>query len=379
MIDRNYVEKNYKAVKKTLKTRGYDLRPDLVRMHREVKRLDREIQEVNRKINTIGGNEELKANLKKLKAEYTIAVQQCDDAWLKVPNLIHPTVPIGTDADQNKELKRVGQAYANDLDYMTFGNTHGIDTNLGTTLTGPRFTVYKGDVATLHRKLLNAALDFYIETGYEYTYVPNLVNQACMTGTGQYPKFKEELYKTDDFYLIPTGEVPLTNLYRETTLTGTPDIKLVTNTPCFRREAGAAGRDTRGIIRQHQFEKVELVRICHPDLGNACLTNMLETVCTFVDKLGITYRVVELCTGDIGFAGHKAYDVEVWFPGEERWREIATITWCHDFQARRMKTFVRNKQTKQLVHTLNGTGLAVGRVMACMLETHGVEVFKMKI
>ena len=256
---------------------------------------------------------------------------------------------------------------------MAIGEKFGLDTETGVELAHARFTVMKGEVAKLHRKLTNLALDFYGNLGYEEHYVPNLVNQETIYGTGQYPKFKEELFTTTGerpLFLIPTGEVPLTNTVKDKMLTETTVTQnLMTHTPCFRKEAGAYGRDTKGIIRQHQFEKVELVKICLAEEGINAFNQMVEDVKNFVAQFGIPFRIIELCAGDIGFAGHKAYDFEIWFANQQKFREIATITWCTDFQARRMNTRVKRKDgKKELVHTLNGTGLAVGRVLAAILE-----------
>jgi seryl-tRNA synthetase len=219
------------------------------------------------------------------------------------------------------------------------------------------------------------ALDFYGKMGYDEYYLPNLVNKETIYGTGQYPKFKNELFTTfgnQELFLIPTGEVPLTNIFKNKLINElNVEKRLMTHTPCFRKEAGAYGKDTKGIIRQHQFEKVELVRTCLPENGLDTLNEMMENINDFVKFLNIPYRIIELCAGDIGFAGHKGYDFELWFPAEGKFREIASVTWCHEFQARRMKTKVKRKNgNKDFIHTLNGTGLAAGRVLAAILENN---------
>ena len=246
-----------------------------------------------------------------------------------------------------------------------------IDTETGTMLAGARFAILKGEVAKTQRKLINAAMDHYDELGYEEMYVPHIVLPEIMYGTGQYPKFKDDLFLVDKNYLIPTGEVPLTNIYNNQILKIDDlknPIKLMTKTPCFRKEVGAAGRDTKGIMRQHQFEKVEVVKICHPDKAENEFYLMLQDIEDFVVQLGIKYRIVELCSGDIGFAGHKAFDIELFFREENRFREIASITWCGDFQARRMNTRFKEDGKTKLVHTMNGTGLAVGRIIEALVQ-----------
>lgn len=249
----------------------------------------------------------------------------------------------------------------------------------GVKLAGSRFIVFKDNVARSHRYLLNSALDYFADLGYIEHYVPNLVKRDILQGTGQYPKFADDVYRivNEDLYLIPTGEVPLTNLYKNH-LFKTPeecDVKLMTHTPCFRKEIGNYGKDNKDILRLHQFEKVELVRITTPEKGFDVFNQFVDDIVSYIKTFKIPFRVVELCSGDIGFSGHKAVDIEMWFPSEQKYREIASITWCSDFQARRMKTRYKTKTGKnELVHTMNGTGLAVGRLLAAIIE-HEIEVF----
>ena len=331
-------------------------------------------------VNRNQGTPELKARLKALQARIEALDTQVAAIMLTLPNCAHPDTPDGMDAEHNREVfrKEPPQGHGGQHNHADFGKKVGWHPDVAAQLTGARFHVWGPGTARLGRKLMNLAMDHFAQAhGYEEHAVPVIVHQKALEGTGQWPKFKDDLFalKTDQpWYLIPTGEVPLTNIVAGTTL-NTKDhptgiVKMMTTTPCFRQEAGAAGRDTRGLLRQHQFEKLELVNVCAPNHGQDALGGMLNEVRTFLDMLPIGYRVVELCAGDMGFAGHRAYDIEAWFPGTQTWREIATLTWCHDFQARRMKTFWRDKEGKRaLAHTLNGTGLALGRVCAALAET----------
>lgn len=379
MLDIKEIEKNFETIKNNLNRRGYVLNETLLEKYKGIKNFNVQIEEINRVLNAGKGTAELKDELAQIKIKKNALEQEYWEEFDMIPNVLCETVPDGEGAQDNVEIKVVGEKIVTQQDYMTIAKKHGLNVEAGVELAHARFNVMNGDVAKLHRKLINKALDMYEQMGYEYHYVPNMVNEKTMFGTGQYPKFKDDLFKTEDgLFLIPTGEVPLTNLVGQKILPeNTVERKLVTHTPCFRKEVGAYGKDTKGIIRQHQFEKVELVRICLPENGLKNFNEMVENVTNFVETLGLTYRIIELCAKDIGFAGHKAYDFEVWFPKEQAWREIATITWCHDFQARRMNAKVKRKDgKKELVHTLNGTGLAVGRVMACLIETHGENAFK---
>jgi seryl-tRNA synthetase len=360
-----------------LAKRGYTIPVELHDLLEQQKVLRMDIEKIQAKINRHEHNEDDKAHLKENKVGLEKLQERIDAITHLIPNLLHETVPPGKGEQDNvvlaeyfTENKKQHQEH-----HTTLGKPLGLDTETGVELAHARFTVMRGEVAVLHRKLINMALDFYAQVGYEEFYLPLLVNQETIFGTGQYPKFKEELFTTEGntkLFLVPTGEVPLTNVFHNKLLP--PDQaeqQVITHTPCFRKEAGAYGKDTKGIIRQHQFEKVELVRTCLPENGLANFEAMVNHVVEFVKQFKIPFRVIELCAGDIGFAGHKAYDIEIWFPTENKYREIATITWCHDFQARRMNAKVKHKDgKKELLHTLNGTGLAVGRVLAAILENY---------
>ncbi len=309
-----------------------------------------------------------------------------------VPNTPHSSVPVGQSEADNLEVRKVGNIPQFDFvakDHVDLGERLGLDFDTAVKISGARFSVLKGPLARLHRALAQFMLDTHSEQhGYTETYVPYLVNAASMRGTGQLPKFEEDLFKVGfgspvqslseaasghgSFYLIPTAEVPLTNMVRDeiVPLDNLP-LKFVAHTPCFRSEAGSYGRDTRGMIRQHQFDKVELVQMVHPDESYAALEQLLGHAETILKKLNLPYRVVKLCTGDMGFSAALTYDIEVWLPAQNTYREISSCSNFEAFQARRMQARFRNAQGKpELLHTLNGSGLAVGRTLVAVLENY---------
>lgn len=299
---------------------------------------------------------------------------------LGIPNLPDDSVPMGADESDNVEIRRWGTPRAFDFaikDHSDIGEGLGLlDFEMAAKLTGSRFSVLKGQLARLNRALVQFMLDTHTSKGYTEMYVPYIVNSDSLIGTGQLPKFEEDLFKLRgerDYYLIPTSEVPLTNSVRDVIL-GDEDlpIKLTAHTPCFRSEAGSAGRDTRGLIRQHQFEKVEMVQIVHPDKSMQALEEMAAQAESILQALELPYRVIVLCGGDMGFSAVKTYDIEVWLPSQDTYREISSCSNCGDFQARRMQARFKTKQSKktELVHTLNGSGLAVGRTLLAILENH---------
>ena len=306
-----------------------------------------------------------------------------------VPNLPHDSVPLGADESANVEVRRWGQPRAFDFavkDHVDLGAPLGLDFDMGTKLSGARFTVMKGAIARLHRALSAFMLDVQTgEHGYTECYVPYIVNADSLKGTGQLPKFEGDLFAAQkggqdaepvpdhaQLYLIPTSEVPLTNFVRDVVLSEAElPLKLTAHTPCFRSEAGSYGRDTRGMIRQHQFDKVEMVQIVHPEKSYEALEAMVGHAEAVLQKLGLPYRVVNLCTGDMGFGAAKTYDLEVWLPAQNTYREISSVSNCEAFQARRMQARFKNAQGKnELVHTLNGSGLAVGRTLVAVLENY---------
>ena len=306
-----------------------------------------------------------------------------------VPNLPHDSVPVGADEAANVEVRRWGspKAFGFEVkDHVDLGAPLGLDFDLGAKLSGSRFTVMRGPMARLHRALAQFMLDVQTgEHGYTECYVPYIVNVDSLKGTGQLPKFEADLFAAKKggqdgepvpdnaaLYLIPTSEVPLTNIVRDEVLTESElPIKLTAHSPCFRSEAGSYGRDTRGMIRQHQFDKVEMVQIVHPEKSYEALEEMTGHAEAILQKLGLPYRVVALCTGDMGFGAAKTYDLEVWLPAQGTYREISSVSNCEAFQARRMQARFKNAQGKnELVHTLNGSGLAVGRALVAVLENY---------
>ena len=308
---------------------------------------------------------------------------------LAVPNLPHASVPVGAGEEDNVEVRRWGTPRSFDFeakDHVDVGTPLGLDFDMGVKLSGARFTVMQGGIARLHRALAQFMLDVQTqEHGYTECYVPYAVNADSLQGTGQLPKFEEDLFAAKKggqdgepvpdhaaLYLIPTSEVPLTNFVRDEVLPeATLPIRLTAHTPCFRSEAGSYGRDTRGMIRQHQFDKVEMVQIVHPENSYEALEAMTGHAEAILQKLGLPYRVMSLCTGDMGFGAAKTYDLEVWLPGQGKYREISSISNCEDFQARRLQARFKNAKGKnELVHTLNGSGLAVGRCLVAVLENY---------
>lgn len=300
---------------------------------------------------------------------------------LGLPNLLHDDVPTGNDESKNQEVRRWGDVPDFDFDpkdHVDLGLSLGmLDFDAARRISGSRFAVMRGPLARLHRALIQFMLDVHTsENGYEETYVPYLVQADALMGTGQLPKFEEDLFKTEGespFYLIPTAEVPLTNLTRESILEAEELPKrLVAHTPCFRSEAGSYGKDTRGMIRQHQFEKVELVHLVAPADSYDALEELTANAEMILQRLELPYRVVTLCSGDVGFASAKTYDLEVWLPGQTKYREISSCSNCTDFQARRMQARWRNPETgrPELLHTLNGSGIAAGRALIAIMENY---------
>jgi seryl-tRNA synthetase len=325
--------------------------------------------------------DELDASATRLDAIQT----ELQDLLLAVPNLPHESVPVGADEAANQEVRRWGTPRSFDFavrDHVELGEPLGLDFETGAKLSGTRFTFMRGPIARLHRALAQFMLDVQTQQhGYTECYTPYIVNADTLRGTGQLPKFEADLFAAkkggqegegEALYLIPTSEVSLTNAVRGEIVTeGELPIKLTAHTPCFRSEAGSAGRDTRGMIRQHQFDKVEMVQITHPEQSYAALEQMVGHAEAILQALELPYRVVLLCTGDMGFGATKTYDLEVWVPAQATYREISSVSNCEAFQARRMQTRFKNAQGKnELVHTLNGSGLAVGRALVAVLENH---------
>jgi len=331
----------------------------------------------------VGG---LGAELERLEDELARVQQALRDFLLDVPNLTHSSTPVGTNSLDNAEVRRVGKPRSFDFpvkDHVDLGEALGfLDFPVAAKLSGSRFSFLRGEFARLHRALAQFMLDVHTrEHGYTECYTPYIVNAETLIGTTQLPKFEGDMFAvrkggseedSESLYLISTSEITLTNTVRDEILAGDAlPIRLVAHTPCFRSEAGSYGKDTRGMIRQHQFDKVELVQIVHPDRSYEALEELTGHAETILKRLELPYRVVALCTGDIGFAAAKTYDLEVWLPGQNMYREISSCSNCETFQARRMQARFRNAQGKpELVHTLNGSGLAVGRTFVAVLENY---------
>ncbi|QHF51576.1 MULTISPECIES: serine--tRNA ligase [unclassified Pseudomonas] len=317
------------------------------------------------------------------KVELDAIQTELDSILLGIPNLPHESVPVGKDEDDNVEVRRWGTPTAFDFevkDHVALGEKFGwLDFETAAKLSGARFALLRGPIARLHRALAQFMINLHVnEHGYEEAYTPYLVQAPALQGTGQLPKFEEDLFKIAregeaDLYLIPTAEVSLTNIVAgEIVDSKLLPIKFVAHTPCFRSEAGASGRDTRGMIRQHQFDKVEMVQIVEPSSSMEALEGLTANAEKVLQLLGLPYRTLALCTGDMGFSAVKTYDLEVWIPSQDKYREISSCSNCGDFQARRMQARFRNPETgkPELVHTLNGSGLAVGRTLVAVLENY---------
>lgn len=395
MLDPKLLRTDLVALKDKLATRGYELDvafwTDVENKRKELQVYTEELQSQKnagaKKIGELkrsGGNaDELLAQMQKLSDEMKAAENKLRElqavitnASLAIPNLPDDSVPVGADESDNVEVRKWGTPRVFDFkvkDHTDIGEGLGqLDFALASKLTGARFSTLKGGLARLNRALIGFMLDTHIAKGYTEMYVPYMVNADSLKGTGQLPKFEEDLFKVSDgYYMIPTSEVPLTNTVRDTILSPNDlPMKLTAHTPCFRSEAGSAGRDTRGLIRQHQFEKVEMVQIVRADTSMQVLEEMTAQAESILQALELPYRVVMLCTGDMGFGAVKTYDIEVWLPSQDAYREISSCSNCGDFQARRMGARVKDGKQTELVHTLNGSGLAVGRTLLAILENH---------
>ncbi|MBB6521593.1 serine--tRNA ligase [Pseudoteredinibacter isoporae] len=400
MLDPKIVRTQAEDIAKALTKRGFDLDVATIQaLEEERKEIQVKTealqQERNSKSKNIGKAkaqgediapllkevEDLKGSLQEAEQQLHAVQSKMDELLSGVPNVLHESVPEGNDEDDNVEIARWGEPRNFDFDvkdHVDLGSDlGGLDFETASKITGSRFAVMRGGVARLHRALIQFMLDTHInEHGYEEIQVPFIVNKDSLFGTGQLPKFEEDLFKLNDdrdFYLIPTAEVPITNVLRDEIVQDAAQlpIRYTCHTPCFRSEAGSHGRDTRGMIRQHQFEKVELVHFTTPEQSEQALEELTGHAEAILQKLGLPYRKVILCGGDTGFSAAKTYDLEVWVPSQEKYREISSCSLFNDFQARRMKARFRNADGKpQLLHTLNGSGLAIGRTLVAILENY---------
>ena len=361
------------------------LQSELDNLRAEKNRASKEIGLAKSENNAISESKsrirELNQDLKNKEKELNKLSNQLSAFYLSFPNILHDSVPEGDEESMNQEIRVWGEPRVFDFkvkDHVQLGQDLGLlDFETAAKISGSRFAVFKNDFARLHRALIQFMIDVHTqENNYTEYYVPSLVKSSSLEGTGNLPKFKDDLFKIDsddDFYLIPTAEVPLTNLVRDRILqTDELPKKFIAHTPCYRSEAGSYGKDTRGMIRQHQFEKVELVHIVKPEESYDALEELTQNAESILIKLGLPYRVVLLCSGDSSFAAAKTYDIEVWLPSQDRYREISSCSNCESFQARRMRARWKNKQTGQneFVHTLNGSGLAVGRTLIAIVENY---------
>ncbi|MCU7881990.1 MAG: serine--tRNA ligase [Candidatus Thiodiazotropha sp. (ex Lucinoma aequizonata)] len=400
MLDPRLLRNNLGEVAQQLARRGYQLDTQQIsELEERRKRLQVESQELqntrNSRSKSIGkakaaGEDiqpllaevaQLGNKLKALQEELTQVQEKLSDITLGIPNLPHESVPDGRDEADNREEQQWGEPRSFDFkpkDHVDLGDANGLlDFEAAARITGSRFAVMAGPLARLHRALIQFMLDTHTtEHGYTEVYVPYMVNKDSLRGTGQLPKFEDELFKLcgeSEYYLIPTAEVPVTNLIREQIIEADyMPRKWVAHTPCFRSEAGSYGKDTRGMIRQHQFEKVELIQAVAGSHSFQALEELTWHAEVILQKLELPYRVVTLCTGDIGFSSTKTYDMEVWLPGQSQYREISSCSNFVDFQARRLQARWRNSETgkPELVHTLNGSGLAVGRTLVAVMENY---------
>jgi seryl-tRNA synthetase len=398
MLDIRLLRDDLEQVKKRMATRGIEIDwGEFVSLDRErrdtLNRLEKLKEQKNRlsgeigKIKKTGDDatgqmrevEELSKQIRDVERPLAEVEKRFEQFMLTLPNLPNIDVKVGKDSDDNREVRRWGAPPKFDFlarNHWEIGEELDIlDFQRAAKIAGARFVIYKGAAARLERALINFMLNLHTdEHGYKEMIPPALANRAALTGTGNLPKFEEDLFQTEspEYFLIPTAEVPLTNIHREEVLEREAlPIKYTAVTLCFRREAGSYGKDVRGLIRQHQFNKVEMVKLCEPDFSYPELEMMVENAEEVLKRLELAYRVVELCTGDMGFASAKTYDIEVWLPGQDTYREISSCSNCEDFQARRAQIRYRKEKGKpNFVHTLNGSGLAVGRTVVAVLENY---------
>ena len=370
------------AERKAIQTRTEELQGKRNALSKQIGMLKGKGEDTSAVMAQVAGlGDELKAD----EAALTLVQAKLSDFIMAVPNLPHESSPLGTDESGNVEVRKVGTPRTFDFevkDHVDVGAPLGLDFEVATKLTGSRFSVMKGGIARLHRALAQFMLNTHVdEHGYTECYTPYMVNADSLRGTGQLPKFEADLFSVkkggaegegETFYLIPTSEVSLTNIARDEILAlDQLPLKMTAHTPCFRSEAGSYGRDTRGMIRQHQFDKVEMVQVVHPDTSYQVLEEMVGHAEAILQRLGLPYRVMSLCTGDMGFGATKTFDLEVWLPAQNTYREISSLSNCEAFQARRMQARFRNAAGKpELAHTLNGSGLAVGRTLVAVLENY---------
>ena len=393
MLDINHLRNNLKDVQDNLKKRGFVFdAKQFNSLDSERKLLQTKTESLQEKSNILAKEisvernqeareqklknaKEISSQLKKHKSELDKTLERLNNFLLEIPNILSKDVPKGNSEKNNLVVYEKGNIPDFEFqtkDHQELGELYnGINFEESASITKSRFVVLRKEIAKLHRALIQFMLDEHIKKGYEEIYVPYIVNASSLTGTGQLPKFEEDLFKiaNEEMYLIPTAEVPVTNIYKNKILKLEDlPIRYVAHTPCFRSEAGSYGKDTKGMIRQHQFDKVELVKFVHPEDSETELNSLTEDAESILMSLELPYRKVILCSGDIGFASTKTYDLEVWFPSQNTFREISSCSNFGDFQSRRMKIRIKQSKENILCHTINGSGLAVGRTLAAILE-----------
>ena len=390
MIDVKLLRDTPNEVRDSLKSRGYDLNTAYFEELDEIRKVLQveveQLQSQRKNLSTEFGRAKasgqdvngLKLEVDKVNSDLKVKddklqnlLADINNFLLDIPNIPRSDVPVGTNEDDNVVIKKVGDIKStNTKDHLEI--TNDIDTDLAASLSGSRFSVLRGDISKLQRALINFMMDNATSNGYEEYYLPYMANTESLKGTGQLPKFEDDLFKTtDSLYLIPTAEVPLTNLFRNKILDKDDvPIKITSHTPCFRSEAGSYGKDTKGLIRQHQFEKIELVQVCNPNTSLDDLNVLLGHAEEILQKLNLPYQVIELCTGDLGFSASKTFDIEVWMPSQNKYREISSCSNFSDFQARRSNIKIKTEQGKVLANTINGSALAVGRTLIAIIENN---------
>jgi seryl-tRNA synthetase len=390
MIDVKLLRDTPNEVRDRLKSRGYDLNIAYFEELDEIRKvLQVEVEQLQSQRKNLSAEfgktkasgqdvNDLKLEVDKVNSVLKVKddklqnlLEDINNFLLDIPNIPRSDVPVGTNEDNNVVIKKVGDIKStNTKDHLEI--TNDIDTDLAASLSGSRFSVLRGDISKLQRALINFMMDNAISNGYEEYYLPYMANTESLKGTGQLPKFEDDLFKTtDSLYLIPTAEVPLTNLFRNKILDKDDvPIKVTSHTPCFRSEAGSYGKDTKGLIRQHQFEKIELVQVCDPNTSLDDLNTLLGHAEEILQKLNLPYQVIELCTGDLGFSASKTFDIEVWMPSQNKYREISSCSNFSDFQARRSNIKIKTTQGKILANTINGSALAVGRTLIAIIENN---------
>ena len=388
MINIKNLRDEIDTVQSALASRGYELDKDtFIKLEKERKILQVDVESLQSERKNLSNEfgklksqgedtdklkikiDQINNDLKEKDTTLQVILEKINIFLLDIPNVPHDSTPIGLNEDDNVVVKKHGDNLStNTVDHLDI--TSKIDTELAAKLSGSRFSVLKGDIAKLQRALISFMLDTAIKNGYEEYYVPFMANKESLTGTGQLPKFEEDLFKTtENLYLIPTAEVPLTNIHRDTLIEKSLlPLKLTSHTPCFRSEAGSYGRDTKGLIRQHQFEKIELVQVIDAEDSMEALDGLLSNAEEILQALELPYQVIELCTGDIGFSSCKTFDIEVWMPSQNKYREISSCSNFSDFQARRANIKIKSDEGKNFAHTINGSALAVGRTLIAILE-----------